>query len=63
MPTVVLRTVPRHATSDGQRLPPCRRANAESGREREYLTPAEIERLVKTARRRGRHGSRVRSRS
>jgi type 1 fimbriae regulatory protein FimB/type 1 fimbriae regulatory protein FimE len=58
MPTTVLRTVPRLATSDGQRLPPGRRANAESGREREYLTPAEIERLIKTARRRGRHGSR-----
>ena len=39
-------------------MPPGRRANAESGREREYLTPAEVERLVKTARRRGRHGSR-----
>jgi type 1 fimbriae regulatory protein FimB/type 1 fimbriae regulatory protein FimE len=58
MPITVLRTVPRLATSDGQRLPPGRRANAESGREREYLTPAEIERLGKTARRRGRHGSR-----
>jgi integrase len=38
--------------------PPQRRTNAESGREREYLTPLEIDRLVKTARRRGRHGSR-----
>lgn len=58
MPTTVLRTVPRLATCDGQHVPPGRRSNAETGREREYLTPAEVERLVKTARRRGRYGSR-----
>ena len=39
-------------------MPPGRRSNAESGREREYLTPEEIERLAKAARKRGRHGSR-----
>jgi integrase len=39
-------------------VPPGRRPNAESGREREYLTPAEVERLIKTARKRGRYGSR-----
>ena len=58
MPATVLRTVPRLASRDSQRVPSGRRSNAESGREREYLTPAEIERLVKTARKRGRHGSR-----
>src|SRR5215471_21849208 len=59
MPTAVLRTVqPRVVTKDGQRVPPGRRSNTETGREREYLTQAEVERLVKTARRRGRHGSR-----
>ena len=59
MPTTVLRTVqPRLGTTDGRRMPPGRRPNGASGREREYLTPAEIERLVKMARRRGRHGSR-----
>jgi type 1 fimbriae regulatory protein FimB/type 1 fimbriae regulatory protein FimE len=58
MPATVLRTVWRLASRDGQLAPPGRRSNAESGREREYLTPAEIERLVKTARKRGRHGSR-----
>ena len=59
MPTTVLRTVqPRLVSRDGRRAPPGRRSNAVSGREREYLTPAEIERLVKTARKRGRYGSR-----
>src|SRR5215472_8949616 len=59
MPTAVLRTVqPRLFTTDGRRVPPGRCSNTESGRAREYLTPLEIDRLVKTARRRGRHGSR-----
>jgi integrase len=58
MPTTVLRTVPRLASRDGHRMPPGRRSNAESGREREYLTPAEVERLVRAARKRGRYGSR-----
>src|SRR5215471_231590 len=58
MPATVLRTVPRLVSRDGQRVPPGRRPNVESGRAREYLTPAEVERLVKTARKRGRYGSR-----
>src|SRR5262249_1963890 len=59
MPTAVLRTVqPRLVTTDGRRVPPGRRSNAESGRDREYLTPAEVERLVKTARKPGRYGNR-----
>src|SRR5262249_54269565 len=58
MPATVLRTVPRLITTDGRRMSPGRRSNAESGREREYLTPAEVERLVKTARKRGRYGNR-----
>jgi type 1 fimbriae regulatory protein FimB/type 1 fimbriae regulatory protein FimE len=59
MPIAVLRTVqPRLVATDGRRVPPGRRSNADSGREREYLTPAEVERLIKTARKRGRHGSR-----
>ena len=37
---------------------PGRTANALSGREREYLTPGEVDRLVKTARCRGRYGQR-----
>jgi integrase len=58
MPATVLRTVPRLATRDGLRMAPGRRSNAESGREREYLTPAEVERLIKTARKPGRYGNR-----
>jgi type 1 fimbriae regulatory protein FimB/type 1 fimbriae regulatory protein FimE len=61
MRTTDLRTVPRLAALDGERVapkPPGRRSNRESGREREYLTPEEVDRLIKTARRRGRHGAR-----
>ena len=58
MPNTALRTVPKLATRDGQCVPPGRRSNAESGREREYLTPAEVERLARGARKRGRHGNR-----
>ena len=61
MPTTVLRTVPRLATDDGEnigRRAPGRTTNAASGREREYLTPGEVDRLVKTARGRGRYGQR-----
>ena len=58
MPTTKLRTVPRMATVDGQRLPPGRKSNREHGREREYLTPEELDRLVTTARKRGRYGLR-----
>jgi type 1 fimbriae regulatory protein FimB/type 1 fimbriae regulatory protein FimE len=60
MPSTILRTVQRSATRDGDivRRPPGRTTNAASGREREYLTQGEVERLVKTARGRGRHGQR-----
>lgn len=54
MPTAALRTV----AIDGHRLPPGRRSNREHGREREYLTPEELDRLVSTARKRGRYGLR-----
>jgi integrase len=55
--SAVLRTV----TIDGERVtrsPPGRRSNADSGREREYLTPAEIDRLIAVAKARGRYGQR-----
>jgi len=61
MPSTILRTVPRLAAQDGEKLsrrPPGRTTNAVSGREREYLTPGEVDRLVKTARGRGRYGQR-----
>ena len=61
MPTTVLRTVTRLATDDGAKIgrrAPGRTTNAASGREREYLTPGEVDRLVKTARSRGRYGQR-----
>ena len=61
MPTTVLRTVPRLATDDGEKIgrrAPGRTTNALSGREREYLTPGEVDRLVKTARSHGRYGQR-----
>ena len=54
MPTAALRTV----AIDGHRLPPGRRSNREHGREPEYLTPEELDRLVSTARKRGRYGLR-----
>ena len=54
MPTAALRTV----TIDGHRLPPGRRTNREHGRDREYLTPEELDKLVTTARKRGRYGLR-----
>src|SRR5262252_2887262 len=52
----VLRTV----AVDGVRVRqvPGRRSDAEIGRERKYLTPAEVERLVATAKKRGRYGQR-----
>lgn len=52
MPQSVLRTV----TVDGR--PVGRKSDAEIGRERKYLTPAEVETLVATAKKRGRHGQR-----
>ena len=58
MPTTKLRTVPRVVAVDGQRLPPGRKSNREHGREREYLTPEELDKLVTTARKRGRYGLR-----
>ena len=54
MPRSVLRTV----TTNGERLPPGRRSDAAIGRERKYLTPAEVERLVAAASKRGRYGQR-----
>jgi integrase len=61
MPTTVLRTVPQLATQDGKpvsRRAPGRTTNAASGRAREYLTPAEVDRLVSAAKKRGRYGQR-----
>ena len=61
MPNTILRTAPRLAVQDGEKLArraPGRTTNALSGREREYLTPGEVDRLVKTARGRGRYGQR-----
>jgi integrase len=52
-PATVFRTI----EIDGQRQPPGRRLNADY-RDREYLTPAEVEKLLKAARKRGRHGQR-----
>ena len=43
MPTTTLRTVPRVIAVDGHRLPPGRRTNREHGRDREYLTPEELD--------------------
>jgi len=56
MPWSVLRTV----AIDGKRVQtaPGRRTDAEIGRERKYLTPAEVEKLVATAKKRGRYGQR-----
>ena len=56
-----LPTVPRLVTDEGERIgrrAPGRTTNALSGREREYLTPGEVDRLVKSARSRGRYGQR-----
>jgi integrase len=51
----VLRTV----TIDGVAVrAPGRRSDAEIGRVRKYLTPEEVDLLVRTARKRGRHGAR-----
>jgi type 1 fimbriae regulatory protein FimB/type 1 fimbriae regulatory protein FimE len=61
MPSIILRTVQRPPNRDSERIArraPGRTTNALSGREREYLTPGEVDRLIKTARRRGRYGSR-----
>ena len=57
MPQSVLRTV----TIDGERVRPTapgRRSDAEIGRDRKYLTPAEVALLVATAKKRGRYGQR-----
>ena len=61
MPSTILRTVLQLATDDGEKIgrrAPGRITNAASGREREYLTPGEVQRLVKTARGRGRYRQR-----
>jgi type 1 fimbriae regulatory protein FimB/type 1 fimbriae regulatory protein FimE len=51
----VLRTV----TIDGVPVrAPGRRSDAEIGRVRKYLTPEEVELLIRTAKKRGRHGAR-----
>src|SRR5437868_3317876 len=56
MPQSVLRTV----AIDGERVrrAPGRRSDVEIGRDRKYLTPAEVDRLVATAKKRGRYGAR-----
>jgi integrase len=50
----------RTVTVDGVKVrqTPGRRSNAEIGRDRKYLTPAEVDRLVATAKKRGRYGQR-----
>jgi len=52
----------RTVAVDGNRVaspkPPGRKSDAEIGRERSYLTPAEVDRLVTTAKKRGRYGQR-----
>ena len=50
-------TVLRTEAINGQRQPPGRRRNADY-RDREYLTAAEVDKLLKAARKRGRHGPR-----
>jgi type 1 fimbriae regulatory protein FimB/type 1 fimbriae regulatory protein FimE len=52
MPSSVLRTV----AIEGRRVG--RRTDAEIGRERKYLTPVEVERLVTAAKKRGRYAQR-----
>jgi integrase len=56
-PGRVSKTVLRTVSIDGQRQPPGRRLNTDY-RDREYLTGAEVEKLLKAARKRGRHGQR-----
>jgi len=48
---------PKRRDRKGHQLPPYKRPNAER-RSREYLTPDEVDRLIATARRLGRHGPR-----
>src|SRR5262245_44693055 len=55
-PAKVVRLHPK-ATRGGAEGPPIRKPNAEL-RTREYLTPAEVERLRKAAAKRGRYGHR-----
>jgi hypothetical protein len=61
MPITVLRTVARLATQDGEpvaRRRPGRTTNAASGRTREYLPRAEVDRLIAAARKRDRYRTR-----
>ena len=61
MPSTILQTVQRPPGRDAEKIArraPGRTTNALSGRDREYLTPSEVDRLIKTARKRGRYGSR-----
>jgi len=57
---VLPRSVLRAVAIDGQRVlsAPGRRTDAEIGRERKYLTPGEVEKLIATAKKRGRYGQR-----
>jgi integrase len=54
----VLRTVAIAGARVADSKPPGRRSDAEIGRQRSYLTPAEVERLISTAKKRGRYGVR-----
>ena len=53
-----LRTVTIAGTRVSSPKPPGRKSNAEIGRDRTYLTPAEVDKLVATAKKRGRYGQR-----
>ena len=57
MPPHFLRTVAIDGAGLGPR-PPGRRSETEIGRDRKYLTPAEVDRLITTAKKRGRYGQR-----
>jgi len=56
----MLSSVLRTVAVDGVRVgsAPGRRSDTEIGRERKYLTPAEVDRLIATAKERGRHALR-----
>src|SRR5215471_10114835 len=53
-----LRTVTNAGVRVASPKPAGRRSNAEIGRERSYLTPDEVDRLITAAKKRGRHGQR-----
>jgi integrase len=58
MPTSFLRTVTVDGLRVDDRRASGRRSDAEIGRDRKYLTPAEVDQLVTTAKKRGRYGQR-----